>query len=333
MRIVFVRHGEPNYEKDCLTATGKIQAELVAERLRDENISEIWASPLGRASETAEYTGKLLGMPVHTLDFMREVDWGSTDGNPLFADGHPWFIADEMARRGMELNTPDWRESPFFCTNSVVECIDRIDRGIDEWLENFGYKRNGKYYQHLSEEKEHRTIALFSHGGSSCAAMGHILNLPFPYACALLHIDYTGITVVRFDRGEGNTTLPCLELANDSRHLCESGDNRVWGKTDNETVGIDPGDILYLESVDDKVFAYTKDRVIRLEGSLSSFGHVNKDDYFFRCSKSMIININRLSALKSLSSNRIDATLENGEHVIISRRYASEFRRVLRGDR
>ena len=143
MRIVFVRHGEPNYEKDCLTATGKIQAELVAERLRDENISEIWASPLGRAAETAEYTGRLLGMPVHTLDFMREVNWGSTDGNPLFADGHPWFIADEMARRGMELNTPDWRESPFFRTNSVVECIDRIDRGIDEWLEDFGYKRNG----------------------------------------------------------------------------------------------------------------------------------------------------------------------------------------------
>ena len=45
----------------------------------------------------------------------------------------------------------------------------------------------------------------------------------------------------------------------------------------------------------------------------------------------MIINLNRVSALKSLSSNRIDATLENGEHIMISRRYASDFRKLLRG--
>ncbi|MBR6396195.1 MAG: LytTR family transcriptional regulator DNA-binding domain-containing protein, partial [Lachnospiraceae bacterium] len=57
------------------------------------------------------------------------------------------------------------------------------------------------------------------------------------------------------------------------------------------------------------------------------------DDSFFRCSKSMIINVGRVASLKSLPSNRIDATLENGEHIIISRRYAAEFRRFLKGDR
>ena len=36
MRIVFVRHGEPDYEHDCLTETGVRQAEQAAERLKEE---------------------------------------------------------------------------------------------------------------------------------------------------------------------------------------------------------------------------------------------------------------------------------------------------------
>ena len=85
--------------------------------------------------------------------------------------------------------------------------------------------------------------------------------------------------------------------------------------------------------MDDKVFAYTKENVLRIDGSLNSFMLEIEDETFFRCSKSMIINVNRVISLKSLSSNRIDATMEGGEHIIISRRYAVEFRKLLKGDR
>ena len=110
-------------------------------------------------------------------------------------------------------------------------------------------------------------------------------------------------------------------------------DNRLRGKTDEGEVFFSPDEILYLESVDDKVFAYTGNKVVRIEGSLSTFMNEQDDESFFRCSKSMVINVGRVSALKSLSSNRIDATMESGEHIIISRRYASDFSRLLKGDR
>ncbi len=219
MRLIFVRHGEPNYADDCLTETGKIQAEKVVERLRGEGIEEIWASSMGRARETAAPTAKALGLEVKTIDFMREVSWGSTDENPIFANGHPWDNADEMARHGIDLNRTDWRESEYFKTNTVVESVERVEKGLDEWLESFGYKREGFYYRHAFEEEKHRTIALFCHGGSSAAALGHILNMPFPYACGLFHLDFTSVTVVRFSRKEGEGTLPCIELANDNRHI------------------------------------------------------------------------------------------------------------------
>jgi len=115
--------------------------------------------------------------------------------------------------------------------------------------------------------------------------------------------------------------------------ILEKTQNVLWGKTDTETVSVKISDLLYLESVDDRLFAYTGDKTLRLDGSLSSFMTELDDGSFFRCSKSMVINVNRVKALKSLSSNRIDATMEGGEHIIISRRYASEFRRLLKGGR
>ena len=121
MRIIFIRHGEPDYVHDCLTERGRIQAKAAADRLKEEGIEEIFSSPLGRAAETAQAAAGLLGLPVRTLDFMREVRWGSTNGEPLFANGHPWDIVNEMSRQGIDLTRPDWRSSPYFRTNSVTE--------------------------------------------------------------------------------------------------------------------------------------------------------------------------------------------------------------------
>ena len=115
--------------------------------------------------------------------------------------------------------------------------------------------------------------------------------------------------------------------------ILEGGDGKLWGRTESGSVSIDTKDILYLETVDDKLFAYTTEVVARIEGSLVSFMNEVRDETFFRCSKSMIINVGKVRALQSLSSNRIDATMEGGEHIMISRRYAVDFRRLLKGDR
>ena len=78
MRLILIRHGEPDYEKDCLTEKGMEQAEGTARRLSGEGISAIYSSPMGRARDTASYTAQRLGLKVNTLDFMHEIDWGDT---------------------------------------------------------------------------------------------------------------------------------------------------------------------------------------------------------------------------------------------------------------
>ena len=144
------------------------------------------------------------------------------------------------------------------------------------------------------------------------------------------------IDIQQIREGEDSITLRYKTLTPEVSRIIgilEGTDGKLWGKTDNGTVCISAGEVLYLESVDDKLFACTGNQVLRLEGSLNSFLAEVNDESFFRCSKSMVINVNRVKALKSLSSNRIDATMEGGEHIIISRRYASDFRKLLKGGR
>ena len=65
-------------------------------------------------------------------------------------------------------------------------------------------------------------------------------------------------------------------------------------------------------------------KLAEAEEKLNSYG-------FFRCNKSFVVNINHIASVRSDMGNRIDALLDNQEHVIISRRYAKVFRELLRG--
>ncbi len=111
-------------------------------------------------------------------------------------------------------------------------------------------------------------------------------------------------------------------------------DTVLQGKKGDETVRVRTNDILYIESVDDKTFVYTDTDVVRVGYSLASLTDILDDVSFLRCSKSMILNIDRIEKLKSLPSNRIDATMRGGEHILISRTYAADLRnRIKEGGR
>lgn len=90
--------------------------------------------------------------------------------------------------------------------------------------------------------------------------------------------------------------------------------------------------ILYLESVEGGTYLYTEKEVYRLNLTLALFESLYAEEGFFRCSKSMVINIYRIKNLKSISGNRIDVTMDNEEHVVISRHYSKDLRSILRGD-
>jgi broad specificity phosphatase PhoE len=92
-RLLLVRHGQDrdnsrsliNGRRDTpLTELGQSQARAVADGLRSESISCIYASPLRRARETASIVAAELSVPaLHVEPDLIERDYGVLTGKPV----------------------------------------------------------------------------------------------------------------------------------------------------------------------------------------------------------------------------------------------------------
>lgn len=142
------------------------------------------------------------------------------------------------------------------------------------------------------------------------------------------------LTIDRITQGEDEVILRYCKMTDEVEQILsffQSNRRKLIGRDGRQQVVLDPRKVLYIESVDNVTYAYMSHNVYRIEYTLSEAEAAFGMSGFFRCSKSMVINLDHVASLKSLSCNRIDACMENGEHVIISRTYAAEFRRVLKG--
>ena len=113
----------------------------------------------------------------------------------------------------------------------------------------------------------------------------------------------------------------------------EQKNDKLLVVVEDRKILIAPEDVLYLESVDNIVYVYTKKIVGKTALTLSLTESLYENEGFFRCSKSMVINIYHIEYLKSIEGNRVDVTMDNGEHVVISRRYVNALRSILKGER
>ncbi|SFB71261.1 histidine phosphatase family protein [Butyrivibrio sp. YAB3001] len=223
MRLIFIRHGEPDYANDCLTENGKKQAESTAVRLKDEDITAIYSSPMGRAKETASYTAKNHDIQVENLDFMHEINWGDKNksadsANKLPYEGHPWTLAYRVLTDADECaENINWAEHPFFKDNTCMDFYEKISTGLDDLLQRYGLVRKNKLYECIEENAD--TIALFAHGGSGAIMFSHILNLPFPFVLTTMPYGVCSVSIINFDGRKGELVIPRLELFNDMGHL------------------------------------------------------------------------------------------------------------------
>lgn len=220
MKIIFVRHGHPDYKSGHLTDLGHLHAKAAAKRLSACGIEKIYSSPLLRAVETAQYTANALGLPIEIEDCFAEIGWGSFDEQPLLEKGHPWNIADRHSESGRSLTDPDWAAKDPWCRNKVVTRVAQVVAGFDNFMEHLGYRREGEFYR-VTKEITPKTIAIFGHGGASTAIFSHLINIPFPLACRIFDLDFTNISVARFDNKAGVFCIPRFEVIGDAEHIRE----------------------------------------------------------------------------------------------------------------
>jgi len=89
--------------------------------------------------------------------------------------------------------------------------------------------------------------------------------------------------------------------------------------------------LFYAESVDERVFLYTASDSYEIRMKLYELEDLLKSKSFLRISKSMIVNLMKISSVRPALNGRFSAVLKNGEEIIISRKYVPELKRILKG--
>lgn len=92
---------------------------------------------------------------------------------------------------------------------------------------------------------------------------------------------------------------------------------------------INPNDVFYFESVDNKVFIYCSKKVFESRLRLYEIEAEFENWNFFRASKSTIINIDKIKTVSPIFYGRFEALLMNGEKVFISRQYVPVLKKKL----
>jgi len=104
---------------------------------------------------------------------------------------------------------------------------------------------------------------------------------------------------------------------------------KLTGIKNNETYILDVSQILYIETIERKVFLYSSNNVYETPLKLYALEEQLESQDFFRASKSSIINLGHMHALKSDIDGRLMVTMDNDEKLIVSRQYASGIKQRL----
>lgn len=175
MRLLIVRHGDPDYSIDSLTEVGWEEARILADRLSKMNVKAFYTSPLGRAKDTAKPTLEIMGREATVLDWLREfpplvIKDGETEAGCCW-DWLPeiWTAKEDFYHRER------WFDVPCFARCGVREKYKEVTGGLDALLASHGYERAGGYYR--AKKPNEDTVVLFCHFGLECVLLSHLLGV------------------------------------------------------------------------------------------------------------------------------------------------------------
>ena len=225
MRILIIRHGEPNYELDCLTPNGVRQAQKLAERLKNVDISAIYTSTMGRARETAQIAMEGRGVPITECDWLREFNVEVRDKD--LPDAVPvWDILPKnWTKEKICYDKDDFYNAEGISDSEVKTRYDAVKAGVDSVLAEHGLERRGEIY-HVTKDHD-KTIAFFCHFGATCVTLSHLIGISPIVTLQGFSAEPTAITTVCTDDRFGKDVNFRIHGFGDIHHLGDIGEGSV----------------------------------------------------------------------------------------------------------
>ena len=244
MRILLIRHAEPDYSVDSLTPKGRVEAELLSRRLIKYNIRDFYVSPLGRAKDTAAYTLDKLHCSAEELPWLAE--FRARVADPVTGRYHiPW---DLPPRFWPDLpgssDVRSWADAPFFAGSDVKAIWQETMDGADALLARYGFRKDGPVWRCTENSRD--TICLFCHFGISMAFLAYLTGCsPLVLWHHTLTLPSSLTEVVTEERTRGEVSFRITRLG-DIAHLETAGEKR-------STAGLFPECFTGIDSTDPAV--------------------------------------------------------------------------------
>lgn len=239
MRLIFIRHAEPDYSIDSLTEKGKREAMLLAKRTANWNVTDFFCSTMGRAKATAQPTLDVLGRTAEPLDWLQEFHiyhFDETAPHDMLWDFTPEFLNDNP-----DLFDPvKWHENEFCKSRNIKKYYDIVMNNFDDILARYGYIRNGLYYdspknrittnhymdydgktiEHMKDCKaDDTTLVFFCHLGAMLNVVSHLINTS-PYTMWQgFFVAPSSVTILNSEEREPGKAYFRCQTAGDTTHL------------------------------------------------------------------------------------------------------------------
>ncbi len=239
MRLIIVRHGVPDYEKDSLTEKGWREAAILADRISRLEVKDFYVSPLGRARDTASLTLEKMGRKATVCPWLREfapqiMRPDVSDRTTISWDWLPqdWTGVDEFYRRDQWSTPPMMREAMAADPDTgemrvgIQEEYDWVIRGFDSLLADHGYQRKGEIYR--TKQSNQDILVFFCHFGVECVLLSHLLGIS---PMVLWHGTVaapTSVTTVYTEERRRGKVIFRMTAFGDVSHLYEAGEEPAF---------------------------------------------------------------------------------------------------------
>ncbi len=175
MKLMIIRHADPDYSIDSLTPTGWEEARLLADRMCKLDVKAFYVSPLGRAQDTANCTLERIGRTAETLPWLEEFRCNIVKpGSENHSIAWDWLPAD-WTNEPAYFSRETWAETDIMIRGGATDRYRYVTGELDKLLAQHGYVREGNLYR--AEKANEDTIVLFCHFGVECVLLSHLLNV------------------------------------------------------------------------------------------------------------------------------------------------------------